>query len=271
MEVNVYLAGTLSFLSDAIDSPFSNSKDFFFFFFFFSFFSLLKEFSVINIIVNNATDTAQCTNTIEVNILFYVLGGSSAVVSLLVLWQLINLCSVSRETGLKYEGKRLFHWVLFGSLLGRSFFCFVSPSICRLPLFPYIFLYIWINHSLEMVFFFAFFLLSTFWTDIITSLRGPGGLCSTGCLRGGLLVVTLFVVAVVLVFLGLFLGRTGEHLEKKKNESFFFFFLKKNSAFFRYGAALGCNFCWCCELAFNFGGVIVFGVGDHFVSSSAKD
>jgi hypothetical protein len=76
---------------------------------------------------NPTNTTQQCTNSFEVNILFYVLAGSASAVALVVFWQLLNLFSVSRETGLKYEGKRLFHWVLGGSLLGRAFFCFVSP------------------------------------------------------------------------------------------------------------------------------------------------
>jgi hypothetical protein len=147
-----------------------------------------------------------------VNALFYVLGGSASIVSIFVVVQLITLCGISKETGLRYEGKRLFHGVLFGSLIGRAFFCFVYPSIGLLPSYPWIFLFVWTNHSLEMVFFFAFFLLVTFWSDLITSLRGPGSCATAGCLRGGLIGFTAFVAAIVASFLGLMLGRPEQVL-----------------------------------------------------------
>lgn len=58
-----------------------------------------------------------------------------------------------------------------------------------------------------MIFFFAFFLLVTFWSDLITSLRGPGACVSINCLRASLIGFTLFVVSVVALFLGLIVGQ----------------------------------------------------------------
>ncbi len=118
----------------------------------------------------------------------------------------MRLMGISRETGLKYSGKRLFHWVLGGSLLGRAFFFFVSPSINLLPSFPWVYMYVWLNHTLEILFFFAFFLLLSFWSDLISSLKGPGSPLTPTCLKWGLIAFIFSLCAIVALALGLMLG-----------------------------------------------------------------
>jgi hypothetical protein len=92
------------------------------------------------------------------------------------------------------------------SLLGRAVFFFLSPWIPSFPKDPTIQIYIWFNHSLEVLFFFAFFMLLIFWMDLITSLRGPGSGPSPTCQKVSLIVFITFLVGVVLGFGGLFLG-----------------------------------------------------------------
>ena len=88
--------------------------------------------------------------------MMYVLGAFSTLALGLDMWQLVRLHQSSLETGLKYAAKRLFHWVLGASLFGRAFFFFVTPSVPDSR--PWLPLYTWLNHTLAVLFFFAFFL-----------------------------------------------------------------------------------------------------------------
>ncbi len=127
-------------------------------------------FAVAN--ATNGTNTTGCSDQpVELTVLYYLLASFNTVVLVMDIWQLARLMGISRETGLKYNGKRLFHWVLGASLLLRAFFFFVSPNLCLVRDYPWVYLYVWLNHATEVLFFFAFFLLLSFWTDLITSLK----------------------------------------------------------------------------------------------------
>jgi hypothetical protein len=144
----------------------------------------------------NVTNSSRCADQpVEIDVLYYLLGGFNVFVLLCDVWQLARLMGISRETGLKYNGKRLFHWVLGASLLLRAFFFFASPSLCLLPSYPWSSLYVWVNHTDEVLFFFAFFLLLSFWTDLITSLKGPGSPLTPACLKWSLVAFIIVLAA----------------------------------------------------------------------------
>ena len=114
-------------------------------------------------LVNN-TLTNTCPLNVDVtDVLNYVLAASAAAALFFTLLSFFRLLVVSRQTGLRYDGKRFFHIVLAFSLLGRCAFFFVSPWICKWPPTPSIQLFIFFNHTLEILFFCAFFLLLIFW------------------------------------------------------------------------------------------------------------
>lgn len=151
-------------------------------------------------VARNGTGSASLDN---VEVMSYVLAGCCIVVGILDVVLLVRLLIIAKETRLKYNGKKLFHVVIAISLFGRAAFFFMWTLRDQIPSFPSA-LFAWFNHSLELVFFLAFFLLLVFWVDLIATLRNSVNVFPLS-LRVALGIVLSIVVGAFAVFLGLIL------------------------------------------------------------------
>lgn len=152
----------------------------------------------------NGTLTNECLAGSEATLaaaLNYVLGATALIVLALDVGQLIRLFFMSRQTGLAYNGKRFFHVVLGISLLGRVCYFIISPFLCAFKASPAIQLFIWSNHTLEVLFFCAFFLLLIFWVDLISSLQREPSRKRAICQKTSLGIFLGLLLATICLFL----------------------------------------------------------------------
>merc|ERR1711991_437847 len=168
---------------------------------------LFSSLAAASNVTNGTNVTHTCSAQTEtVVVADYVLAACAVVVLAFDIWQLVRLLMISRETGLAYNGKRVFHAVLGVSLAGRAVFFFVAPSWCSFQSEASEQLFVWSNHTLEVLFFCAFFLLLIFWMELISSLRREPSRSAARCQKVLLGVFVSGLVAMALIFLVMLLA-----------------------------------------------------------------
>merc|ERR1711991_129074 len=91
-------------------------------------------------------------------------------------------------------------------LAARAVFFFVAPSWCSFQSEASEQLFVWSNHTLEVLFFCAFFLLLIFWMELISSLRREPSRSAARCQKVLLGVFVSGLVAMALIFLVMLLA-----------------------------------------------------------------